>query len=100
MAMTKQMISVLALGLAFVSSDAAAQMTCGPRDQLLKHLAQQFQESPTAIGLSGDGKAVELLTSTTGSWSLVVTAPRGMSCLVGSGEAWQAVPRTVATYEG
>jgi hypothetical protein len=82
----------MAVGL-LLASPSGAQTQCAVRQELLKGLADQYAENPVAIGLGSDGNVVELLTSEKGSWSLLVTTPSGIACLVGSGEAWQALPR-------
>lgn len=83
--------------LLVASADAAAQPTCGSREVLLKQLAKEYQEQPVGIGLASNGSVLELLTSTTGTWTLMVTPPQGPSCLLGTGEAWTAItPKTPA----
>jgi hypothetical protein len=78
---------------------AAAQSLCGTRDTVLKQLANDYQEAPVGIGLASNGAVVELLTSTKGSWTLLVTAPNGPTCLMGTGESWQALARKVGVRE-
>lgn len=87
----------LLIGAALLAgTSAAAESLCGTREDLLKQLAAQYQEAPVGIGLASNGSVVELLTSTAGSWTLMVTPPNGPSCLIGTGEAWQPVVRTAS----
>ena len=44
------------------------------------------------MGLAADGSVVEVLAATSGSWTILVTKPTGVSCVVASGEAWDHVP--------
>ena len=75
----------------------AAQMTCGPRTQLLAELAKGFSEAPAAVGLANSGALVEVLTNSDGStWTIIVSDPNGTSCLVASGESWQELNRVVS----
>jgi hypothetical protein len=79
----------VALGsLTFIPAAEAAQ--CGPRDLVTGSLNQQFQESRQAIGLSGQAMIVELFVSASGSWTMTGTNPRGVTCVIAAGEAWQA----------
>jgi hypothetical protein len=68
---------------------AAAPKLCGDRDQLLKRLEQANQETPQAVGLSGDGGVVEVLVSPDGVWTMLVTYPKRPTCVVAAGPAWE-----------
>lgn len=71
---------------------AAAQEICGARADLLKELTQRYSEAPVAVGLANSGALVEILTNDNGStWSIMVSQPNGMSCLVAAGKEWQAL---------
>jgi hypothetical protein len=79
------------------TTDARADAPCGDRAALLAQVAKEFGENPTAIGLASNGGVVELLSSTTGTWTLIITfatrsaAPgNGRTCLIAAGEGWQA----------
>lgn len=68
---------------------ALAQNACMPRDGLLERLGQKYREKPIAAGLANNGQVVELFSSGGGlTWTLVVTTPSGISCLIASGQAW------------
>lgn len=84
---------ILTAALIAAASSAAAETLCGTRESVLSQLASEYQEAPVGIGLASNGAVVELLTSNTGSWTLLVTTPRGPTCLMGTGEAWQALAR-------
>ena len=48
-----------------------------------------------AVGVTNKGALVEVLTSADGgTWTIIVTTPQGMSCLVAAGEGWRFLPRT------
>jgi hypothetical protein len=68
----------------------AAATPCGARAEVLKQLSKKFKEAPVAVGLSSGGQLIEVLTSDSGStWTIIVSQPNGMSCLVADGESWQ-----------
>lgn len=87
---------LLALSIAALSTPAMAQPLCGKRADFLKHLSKNHQEAPTAMGLTGTGKIVEVLTSEDGGWTIIITDVDGDSCLVAAGENWEVIER-VAT---
>ncbi|HEX7075082.1 MAG TPA: hypothetical protein VF226_13655 [Hyphomicrobiaceae bacterium] len=65
-------------------------LTCIPRDLVLKNLADNFQEAPVGVGLASNGVLLELLTSPDGStWTVILSAPNGMSCPLAAGRDWQ-----------
>ena len=46
-----------------------------------------------AIGLLGNGWLVEVFASEDGrSWTILVSRPSGISCVMGSGQDWQTMP--------
>ncbi len=85
---------VLGLLLLLPATASAAPMACAPRADLVARLADTYREAPIAVGLGADGKLVEVLSAADGAtWSILVTAPNGRSCLAAAGEAWQEVER-------
>lgn len=77
-----------------LSFPAQAQSVCGDRDKIISSLETLYQEKPSAIGMSGGGGVVELFVSEKGSWTLLLTQPTGVSCLVAAGEHWEQLPDT------
>ena len=88
---------VIGAGLAVLSSTAMsttslAQPQCDQRDNVLKLLSKKYKESPVAVGVTNNGGLVEVLSTNKGStWSIIVTTPNGMSCLVAAGEGWRDI---------
>ena len=89
-------LGALALLCGAVASQPAEAATklCGERDQILKRLEQAHDETPQAIGLSGDGGVVEVLVSPEGGWTMLVTYPRRPTCVVAAGAAWEMLQLT------
>jgi hypothetical protein len=79
-----------------LSSPALAQLQCNTRDSVLSLLANKYKEAPIAAGVTNTGKLVEVLSTGDGNtWTIIVTKPGGLSCLVAAGEGWKimkAVP--------
>ena len=78
------------LGGTMLSQPAeAAPRLCGDRDQILKRLEQAREETPQALGVSGDGGVIEVLVSPEGGWTMLLTYPRRPTCVVATGESWE-----------
>ena len=89
-------ILVLGAALACFSSAALAQpQQCSERDQVIKLLADKYREGPVAFGVTNNGGLVEVLKSAPHSkddtWTIIITSPKGVSCLVAAGEGWRAM---------
>ena len=75
------------------SPAALAAPSCNERDKALGHLARKYQEAPVAAGVTNGGGLVEVLTTSNGAtWTIIVTFPDGVSCLVAAGEGWRNIP--------
>ena len=86
---------VFGLGVALIglqADPASAEQVCGERTKLMTHLGENYAEAPVAMGLTSAGAVIEVLTSTTGSWTFLVTYPTGQTCMVASGEGWETLP--------
>ena len=90
--MSKAVLIAAALTL-LGSTAAAATVPCGQRDQIVEWLAGKYEEEPVASGISSKGSLIEVLSSQDGdTWTILLTAPNGTSCVVDTGQAWQAKP--------
>jgi hypothetical protein len=91
----RSFLPLLALGAltAIGPSSAMADNSCGPREQLVKILAQQYKEDPVGIGLAQPGQVLEVFASSSGSWSMVMTMPDGKACLIAAGDNWEMVTK-------
>ncbi len=71
---------------------AANQAYCGSRDSILTQLYIKFQEQSRHIALTDAGNVIEVLTSADGAtWTIISTNPTGLTCIVQTGERWQAM---------
>ena len=86
---------VAAFLLAATASAAPAartQAVCDARERIAGTLADDYSERPVARGLANTGAVVELFASPGGTWTLVVTTPGGLTCVVAAGSRWQTLP--------
>jgi len=91
------MLSVaLSLGAAAVGQPAAADQTptaCGPHADVIKALGSRFHETQSATALTSAGTLLEVLTADDGAtWTIIVSRPDGLSCVVAAGQNWQDKP--------
>lgn len=83
---------LIVLATLLVSFEANAQSSiCGKRDEIVARLESGYQEFSAAMGMATNGHLVELYTSDTGTWTLMLTSPEGRSCLIAAGENWQSM---------
>ncbi len=75
--------------VAFGYGSAYAQTNCDVRKSLIAKLDTGFDEQPIAVGLASTGNVVELLVSSDGTWTIMVTKPNGIACIAAVGEEWQ-----------
>lgn len=86
-----------AICAAMIAPSAIAQMNnCAPRPVVLDRLTRDFGEARRSIGVSANGSVLEMFAADeTGTWTITVTTPTGMTCVVASGEAFEALVEAV-----
>ena len=68
----------------------AAGRVCGERAKMTKFLMKRYKETPRAMGVASSGKSVmEIYTSDKGSWTVLMTTAKGVTCIMGAGRDWQ-----------
>ena len=83
------LVSALAVCIA-VPAKAQQNRNCAPREAVVDRLASTYGESRQSIGLGERGMVIETFASReTGTWTITVTAPNGLTCLVASGQGWE-----------
>lgn len=90
--MTRIITSALFAIMAIMSITASAQQNrnCAPREAVVERLANTYGESRQSIGLGEQGMVIETFASSdTGTWTITVTTPNGLTCLVASGQSWE-----------
>jgi|TARA_R100001530_G_scaffold16176_2_gene14293 hypothetical protein len=64
---------------------------CLARENLITQLSLQHGEKITAQGLISNGMVMELLVSTEGNWTILISRSDGISCVAATGEGWQTI---------
>ena len=91
---TKMILGVAVLSSLIALSSAVAAnaqaRNCGPRTMVVERLAEGYRETRQSIGMAANNVVVEVFASvSSGSWTIVVTQPTGISCLVASGQGFE-----------
>lgn len=91
----------LAIGFGLLQATPIAEAqggspACAQRDQVVARLEQRFGETPHSQGVQQNDALVELFASdTTGTWTILMTSPNGLSCLLAAGRLWKTGPAPV-----
>lgn len=83
-------LTTLSLLLASLAAPAFAEgNVCGEREIIVRRLQDKYGETRQSMGLQQNNGVVEIFASdASGTWTILVTMPNGMTCLVAAGEAW------------
>lgn len=74
------------------AAPAQAQSACDERSKIVAKLAERYQEQPRGRGLTARELLMELFISPEGTWTLLVSQPNGVSCLIAAGDGWLEIP--------
>ena len=89
-------LGALLIGWSALPGSAGAQMVCGERSVMVDGLLKNYAEAPVSIGLASNGSVIEVFASPDRSWTIVMTRPNGLSCVVAAGEGWEDLPTQIA----
>ena len=65
---------------------------CAARDRVVGVLATKYGETRHGIGIASNNTVMEVFASdATGSWTITVTMPTGVTCMVASGQGYEAM---------
>jgi hypothetical protein len=73
---------------------------CADHAAVIERLAENYGESRQSIGLSGNNSMIEVFASMdTGSWTITITQPGGLTCLVAAGQSFQQVSEALPNFD-
>lgn len=91
--MRTTLILAAVLSAALFALPVKAQPQCNTHDEVQSQLAKKYNEHPISAGVTHNGGLIEVYATEDGAtWSIVISGPNGVSCLVSSGEGWRALP--------
>ena len=92
-------VRAMLASVAFGGGPAHALSNCDVRRSLIAKLDKGFGEYPVAIGLASTGNLLEVLISSDGTWTILITNPYGLTCIAAAGEHWQTLKKVKAAGE-
>ncbi len=69
---------------------------CAERRAVVANLENTYSEAPVSMGLASNGSVIEVLASPSGSFTIILTQPNGLSCVMAAGESWEDLPKQLA----
>ena len=92
MRITRQIAIFLAPFVCLAACLPAHAASCADRQTVIERLADRFGERVQSMGLGANNGIVEVFASDeTGTWTITITMPDGMTCLVASGQAFETI---------
>lgn len=86
----------MGLQIMVLAAQQVQARTCAPREDVVKRLAEAYGETRRGIGIARQGAVMEVYASDqTGSWTIMVTLPDGMTCLIATGQAYEQLAETL-----
>jgi hypothetical protein len=82
------LLTVFLVGPFTMPTSAHGQVACEKRAKITTSLKKDYAEMPASAGLDNAGRMIEVFASTEGSWTILMTMPTGVSCLLATGENW------------
>lgn len=96
----KLALTALVVAVCMTGGSAAAQylknpgpgnrMVCAERTDIIRKLANNFDEAQIAMGLGDGGRVIEVFVSPSGSFTVLLSFPTGHSCIAATGEGWRS----------
>ena len=89
-------LGALLIGWSAFSPPAQAQAMCGERRAIVATLDKTYSETPVSVGLASNGAIIEIFASPTGTFTIILTRPNGLTCVMAAGENWEDLPNRLA----
>ncbi|MDP5216682.1 hypothetical protein Q5Y75_05585 [Ruegeria sp. 2205SS24-7] len=78
-----------ALAALLATQVAAQPRNCAPRDTVVERLQSKYGETRQAMGVAGRSLMEVWANEESGSWTILLTMPGGISCLGASGQSYE-----------
>lgn len=73
---------------------------CGDRDQIVEKLRSKYREDRVAAGVTVLGGLVEVFATDDGdTWTILVSRPGAVTCVVSVGRGWKTIKQVVEGEE-
>lgn len=87
----KRPLALLCVGAFCLASLPSHAAVCMKHKTLVGYLSAKFNEQPKAVGLVASAGLMEVYVSAEGTWTIVMTTPQGIACIVAAGDTWEDV---------
>ena len=77
-----------------VSASAAGPNLCTKRTSMISALSNKYEEQRRGMGVASRAGVMEFYVSQKGTWTMLMTLPNGMSCIVAAGRDWEEIAAT------
>jgi hypothetical protein len=84
-------LAVTAATASIVAAQAQSAMPCGDRGKLITMLDAKYSEGLSGFGVTGQSQLVEVFVSDGGSFTIVITNSKGVSCVIAAGDSWEKI---------
>ena len=84
------------MSAASVTPADAASNLCTKRAAMVDALARKYHEERRGIGIASRAGVMEFYVSQTGTWTVLMTMPNGVSCILAAGRDWEEIAATPA----
>ena len=71
--------------------DQSHSAQCGRSEPIIAYLGKKYKEEPRAMGTVGSTGFMQLYVSEAGTWTVLLTSPEGISCIVAAGQNYEAL---------
>lgn len=89
---------LMILMVSYGISPISAQGNCDFRESLLNNLDKKYGELEFALGIVNNGDILEIIVDANDrSWSVLITKPNGISCVVAVGDDFEI--QTIKTVD-
>lgn len=77
--------------VAFLFVPVAEAAQCGKADQVIAFLGKKYAEKVVGMGLVGTKGFMQLFVADAGTWTVLLTTPEGISCIIAAGDSYDAM---------
>ncbi len=90
---TAILATLVTLSCLIAPTALAQQPVCGSHKTVADTLKKRYAETPVSMGVTVGGAVVEIYASPEGTWTLLITQPNGVTCLIAAGKDWENLPK-------
>ncbi len=84
-------MTVAAFTAAFLYALGAEAAQCGKTDKVVGVLGSKYAERVVGMGVVGTRGFMQLFVAETGTWTVLLTTPEGISCIIAAGDSYEAL---------